>query len=103
MKEYPNQNNKALNLDIEPSIQPEGTSRFRLNAVPETNSGEQGFVANEGGNTLKFNLPEDNIPIGSIPILDDKTVIFSVKADNSNSEIGLYNEKTSVYIPLINV
>ena len=103
MKEYPNQNNKPLNLDIEPSIQPEGTSRFRLNAVPETNSGEQGFVANEGGNVNKFNLPNQNIPIGEIAILDNKTVIFSVKADNTNSEIGIYNENLGIYSPLINV
>lgn len=102
MKEYPNQNNKPLNLDIEPSIQPEGTSRFRLNAIPETNTGEQGFITNEGGNLSRFNLPNGNIPIGHIPVLNDKTVVFSVKEDNSNSEIGLYNENTNFYQTLIN-
>lgn len=99
-------NNKILYTDTSPEFQPEGTSRFRLNAVPETNLGEQGNFSNELGNLAKIQLPnQGNIPniiIGHIPILEDKTILFSVRADNSNSEIGIYNEKTEVYTTLIN-
>jgi hypothetical protein len=95
-------NNKILYTDTSPEFQPEGTSRFRLNAVPETNLGEQGNFSNELGNLSKIQLPNQNIIIGHIPILEDKTIIFSVRQDNSNSEIGIWNETTEDYSSLIN-
>jgi hypothetical protein len=100
MKNNYTQSNKPLNQDIEPSLQPDGTSRFRLNSVLE-NEGNIGFLSNEGGNKLKIQLGT-NLIIGHIPILEDKTIIFSVKQDNSNSEIGVWNEKTKNYSTLIN-
>lgn len=95
-------NNKILYTDTSPEFQPEGTSRYRLNAIPESNLGEQGNFSNELGNISKIVLPNNNLIIGHIPILDNKTIIFSVREDNSNSEIGLYNEKFETYITLIN-
>ena len=95
-------NNKILYTDTSPEFQPEGTSRYRLNAIPESNLGEQGNFSNELGNISKIVLPDNNLIIGHIPILDNKTIIFSVQADNSNSEIGLYNEKFETYVTLIN-
>jgi len=56
-------NNKILYTDTSPEFQPEGTSRYRLNAIPESNLGEQGNFSNELGNISKIVLPDNNLII----------------------------------------
>jgi hypothetical protein len=43
--------NKGLSQDIHPKFQPEGSYRYALNAVLETNDGNIGAISNELGNT----------------------------------------------------
>ncbi len=68
---------------------PKDKLRFALNAVPESDSGDQTFVSNEESNETCFDLPTDYIPLGKVYIGDNETVIFSVKSDNTISEIGI--------------
>lgn len=80
---------KGMVQDVNPAFQPDGTYRFALNTVNITDSGEQGFVGIEPGNTACYDLPNDYYVIGSIPLVDNKAVLFLVSSDNERSEIGV--------------
>ena len=41
---------KGINTDVSPETQPEGTYRWALNAVAESEEGNIGFLTNEEGN-----------------------------------------------------
>lgn len=69
--------------------QPKDKLRFALNAISETNEGDQTFIANEESNELCFQLPDTYIPLGQVYIGNNETVIFSVKDDETASEIGI--------------
>lgn len=80
---------KGLYKDNSPIEQPKGTYSFCLNGVNETELGDFGFISNEESNEQCASLTTGYIPIGKCYIGDNETVIFSVSADNSVSEIGI--------------
>ncbi len=65
-----------LNVDSSVKIQPERTTRFVLNGVNETNEGDLGLLSVEEGNEIAHLLPEGFIPLGSVSITNNKSVIF---------------------------
>ena len=72
----------SLITDTSYNNQPEGTHRYALNALPETTSGDQGFVSNEPGNTQCINLNGYSV-IGSIPLTNNETILFVTNGTNS--------------------
>ena len=89
MEENISEYNKNLHIDNSLVNQPKGTTRFVLNGVTETNEGDFNFISNEESNEPCYELPDGHIPLGSIYIGNEETVIFSVKNDESISEIGI--------------
>ena len=81
--------NKGLVTDINVNKQPDNTTTYALNCINESVDGDSLLLSNENSNTLSFSLPVDYIPLGSVYIEEDTTVIFSVKDDESSSEIGI--------------
>jgi hypothetical protein len=80
---------KGLYTSASPLEQPRGTYRFALNAVDETELGDLSFNSNEESNEPCYNLPAGYIPLGSVYIGNNNTVIFSVSSDELSSEIGI--------------
>ena len=87
------QPSKGLYTDTAPINQPQGTYRYALNAVNESNEGDIGTLSNELSNKLYAVLPKGYIPIGSVYIGDGELCIFST--NGTNSEIGILSEKMS--------
>lgn len=81
--------------------QPREALRFALNAISETNEGDQTFIANEESNELCFQLPDTYIPLGQVYVSNNETVIFSVKDDETLSEIGIVDADCN-YTTLVN-
>lgn len=79
-----------MHLDRSPVAQPEGTSRFVLNGVNQTNEGEEGFLSTEEANEASAQFPNGFIPLGSTPINNNKTVVFL--ANGVDSIIGVVDE-----------
>lgn len=86
----------GLNTDNNYSGQPENTYSFALNTVNESNDGDFQNLSNENSNDIYAYLKPDFVLIGSVYIGDGETCLFSVKNDNSESEIGILSEKQSV-------
>ena len=89
----------GLHSDFSPLYQPKGTQRFALNMVNDQSvpgdQNQDGYNVtknNEGSNELYINLTPGYIPIGRIYIENNETLIFSVKEDNTRSEIGIMND-----------
>jgi hypothetical protein len=68
---------------------PPGTYQYALNAVNETEVGDLFFLSNEESNEPCGVLPDGYRPVGKVYIGGNKTMIFSVSADNLTSEIGV--------------
>jgi hypothetical protein len=68
---------------------PKGTYQYALNAVNETEVGDLLFLSNEESNESCGDLPNGYVPISKVYIGNNKTMIFSVSADNDISEIGI--------------
>lgn len=96
-----NDTSKGLHTDSSPLEQPQGTYRFALNAVQETEDGNQGKLSNEKSNYSCTNIPWDYIPIGDKYIGNDTTLVICGKLDSTRIDIGLVN-KNSVYTTLVN-
>lgn len=79
----------GLNRDNSPIDVPKSTYQFALNAVNETEKGDLFFLSNEESNEPCGPLPNDYIPLGKVYIGNNRTLIFSVKADETSSEIGI--------------
>lgn len=77
---------KGLNTDSTELMQPEGTHRFALNAVLDV---RDDTLSNEKSNAIYSAIKEDFVLIGSVYIGDGQVCLFSVKKDNSVSEIGI--------------
>lgn len=86
---------KGLNTDFSPQVQPEGTYRYALNAVNETELGDSLFISNEESNELSTSIPEGFIIIGKKFIGNGDTVLFLVNKTQTVSEIGIFNEQGS--------
>ena len=93
--------NGGLHTDNSLIDSPKGTYRFALNLVNETELGDFGFISNEESNEQCASLTTGYIPIGKCYIGDNETVIFSVSADNSISEIGILDNNCN-YTPIVN-
>ena len=93
--------NGGLHTDNSFIDSPKGTYRFALNSVNETELGDFGFISNEESNEECASLTTGYIPIGKCYIGDNETVIFSVSADNSISEIGILDNNCN-YTPIVN-
>ena len=80
---------------------PKGTYQYALNAVNETELGDSTFLSNEESNEPCGALPNGYRPIGKVYIGNNKTLIFSVSADNSTSEIGVRDSECA-YVTHVN-
>lgn len=94
-----NQFTKGLNQDINPKFQEEGTYRFALNAVLETEFGEQPSVSNELGNELCGEWPEGKIPIGHT-LMDNNEVFLALYDPAGEHEVGILNSSSCTYSTL---
>ncbi len=92
---------KGLNRDNAFYDTPEGTYRFALNTVNETELGDLNFIGNEESNELCVSLPDGFIPIGKVYLGDNEIAIFSVTQDGI-SEIGIINSNTCTYTTHVN-
>ena len=82
----------GLNTDNNYLSQPKGTYSFALNAVNESNEGDYQTLSNENSNEIFTQIKPDFLIIGSVYIGNGETCIFSVKSDNSESEIGILRD-----------
>jgi len=89
----------GMNQDVSPQQQPEGTYRYALNSVHESNDGRYMDMSNEDGNQLRFSLPDGYEARGWIYKTDGSFYVFST--DGSSSEIGIV-DKYYTYTTLIN-
>lgn len=88
---------KGINTDVLPKYQEEGTYRFALNAVLETEEGEMPSVSNEEGNaSCSIDFPSTKKIIGSALTDTDETVLFLYDPEG-NHEIGVHNPDTCTY------
>ena len=87
------QPSKGLYTDVAPISQPQGTYRFALNAINESEEGDMNTLTNELGNEEYAFLPKGYVPIGSVYVGDNELCIFST--NGTNSEIGLLSDKYS--------
>ena len=113
MKDIENQNkssvnqfSKGLSTDTSPIAQPEGTLRFALNAVDESEIGDSLFPGNAESNEVAGNFKEGYIAIGKVYMQNRNTAVFSVRPNpNPNlpntSEIGIYSD-SGVYETSVN-
>ena len=83
---------KGLYTDSSPQVQPQGTLRFALNCVDETEIGDILFPTNMESNIEAGSLPVGYTPIGKVYIGNGETVLFLV-GSNNESEIGIYDDK----------
>jgi len=92
---------KGLFKDTSHIDQPAGTLRYAKNAVVNKT---YGAISNEEGNTLMESLPEHSLVIGTIPLSDDKIVIF-LKLNNPGISgdtqywIGIY--ENNLFVPIL--
>jgi len=76
---------KGINNDISPETQPEGTYRWALNAVIESEQGNLGFLSNEEGNYICGSIDPEWAIIGHVYIGEDEAIIFQAPKDTSLS------------------
>ena len=74
---------KGLNTDVSPETQLEGSYRWALNAVAESEEGNLGFLTNEEGNYECGQIDPEWSIIGHVYIGNDEAVIFQAPKDSS--------------------
>ena len=52
---------KGMVQDMSPQAQPDGTYRFALNGINNTEDGQQGYLSNEEGNLPCLNMSADGV------------------------------------------
>ena len=68
---------KGMFTDASPETQPERTYKFALNAISESDDGDQGFLISEAGNYECSNLEADIwIVVGHIYMDNDSAIVF---------------------------
>jgi len=87
----------ALVTDTSMIDQPQGTHRFVLNAVNETDEGDFGNRTTEESNSPCYPIPTGFIPIGSIYVSDENTVQFFASSEG-NSIIALLDRECNLNI-----
>jgi len=91
----------GLHSDASPQNQPKGSQRFALNVVNESEHGDEPYRSNEESNEVCTYLKEDFIPLDKCYIGNKEVIVFSVKKDNSISEIGILSN-SCVYTVHVN-
>jgi hypothetical protein len=76
----------------------EGLYTHARNAVNNSHDGQMGVIGNEPSNLSCVTLPYDLI--GCIHLFDDQWVVYTT--DDTNSEIGIFDESACTYKKLIN-
>lgn len=96
MNQNTNKPFKGLHTDNDPSLQPESTYRYALNAVNENKEGNQTSVSNEGSNYSCTTIPDGFKIIGDKYLEDNTSVVFLVNPSSGRQQIGLL-QKDNVY------
>ena len=89
---------KGMMRDYNESFVGEGVYTHARNAVNNSHDGQVGIIGNEPSNLFCVKLPYTMI--GCIHLYDDKWVVFTT--DNTNSEIGLFDESDCTYDKIVN-
>jgi len=89
---------KGMNKDSDPKFLSDGEY---INAINSTNNSDKGDLFNIGNEpaTLKTGIIPYSF-IGAIPLINQRYLIFST--DDTNSEIGIYDDRKESYSRLIN-
>lgn len=89
---------KGMNQDSHPKFQPEGTYRFALNTVLETELGEPLVASSELGNEIcAQGYPTTKTLIGHCLTENDDIIVFLADTVSSVHEIGIYNPVDCTY------
>lgn len=90
---------KGMNTDVLEKFQPEGTYRFALNAVIETEEGDIQGLSNERGARLCANPFPNKKVIGHVLTDTDDIVLFlfDPASTRPEHEIGIYNPNSCKY------
>ena len=89
---------KGMSKDNNETYTGEGTWTHARNAVNNSHDGQLGVIGNEPSNIHCVNLPYTLI--GAIPTYAELWVLYTT--DDTNSEIGLFNEATCTYTTIVN-
>lgn len=89
LEQVPIEINRGINLDVSPTDQPKGSRRFTLNAVEETNDGEQGSLSTESSNAAVTSYPEGYKLIGDVYIGDNTVFVILQNESKSKQILGL--------------
>ena len=89
---------KGMNKDVDTTFLPEGYWTHARNLQNNTVTGDVGTLSNEPANFLCGAAPYPII--GTTHLFGDKWIIYST--DNTNSEIGLYDESDCCYLRIVN-
>lgn len=90
--------NKSMVKDVNETYSTEGAWTHARNAVNNSHDGQLGVLGNEPANLHMLDLPYTII--GCIHITDDEWCIFST--DDTNSEIGVFDESKNSYRKVVN-
>lgn len=90
--------NKGLVKDYNDVFVGNGLYTHARNAVNNSHEGQVGVIGNEPANLFCVNLPYTMI--GAIHTVGDVWVIFTT--DDTNSEIGLFDESSCTYTKIVN-
>lgn len=91
----------GLHTNNSPIDQPQGTYRFALNAVEETNDGNQRKLSNEPSSYNCTNLPTGYVVIGDRYLENNTTFLILSKLDSTRIDMGLL-DRNSQYKTLVN-
>jgi len=94
-----NQFTKGLQKDLNDSAIPQGAWVHSRNATPVSSTGDLTTLGNEPSNLQCLFQAVPYTVIGVVYIIDSSWVIFST--DNTNSEIGIFNDDTCTYTPYL--
>ena len=89
---------KGMLKDYNDTFVGEGIYTHARNAVNNSHDGQMGVIGNEPSNLSCVTLPYDLI--GCIHLFDDQWALFTT--DDTNSEIGIFDESACSYKKLIN-
>jgi len=90
--------NKGMVKDVNETYSGEGVWTHARNAVNNSHDGQLGVLGNEPANLHMLDIPYTII--GCIHVVDDEWAIFST--DDTNSEIGMFDESKVEYRKIVN-
>jgi hypothetical protein len=89
---------KGMSKDVNETYIGEGQWTHARNAVNNSHDGQVGVIGNEPSNISCVSLPYTLI--GAISLAEEKWALFTT--DNTNSEIGIFDEALCTYDTLVN-